>query len=157
MSLNARFFFISLLAVSIAACASTMQGDKLAAALEGAWCNSEDGGKTCWAFEDFASGAATSCGQSLEDGTKFLIKGNYTIRGDLVCHEATASNVSSMAKPGDRFCVQIVHIDEKTQQYRFSPHDEIHTLHRIPREDIRCPVPDTPEENAAPATDAGEQ
>jgi hypothetical protein len=59
----------SLLVAVLSACASHESApafdEKLAQDLVGVWCNSIDGGKTCWAFDEFnSSGHFQACGKT---------------------------------------------------------------------------------------------
>src|SRR5262249_47894965 len=115
-----------------------LKDDALARALEGAWCASEDGGKTCWGYDDFGEGMVNSCGRFPETTAIFTARATYDVRNSRVCHVVTAASKSFPMAVGDRFCVEVLDIDARTQRFRLESGD-VATIFRVPREKVRCP------------------
>lgn len=115
-----------------------LENASLEAALQGAWCNSDDGGKTCWGYDMFVGGSVNSCGRFPETRTDFTGQSRYTISGAKVCHVVTDSSVPEVLKPGERFCVQILKIDSRTQRFRYLETGEETVVYRVDAKDVRC-------------------
>lgn len=122
-----------------AACASPLPRDKdLEQLLDGAWCSSDDGGKTCWGIDDMAAGTSTTCVQA--EQKFFSAKSKYVVRGNVVCHEVTESSDTGVMAPGEKICLEVIGIDKQTQSYRYANAKEIHTIYRIDRAKAKCPA-----------------
>jgi hypothetical protein len=129
---------LALATVSAASQSTVPEGPALAQALLGVWCNSDDGGKTCWGYDEFLPGGViTACGRVEE--RVFSAAATYEIRGRFACFVVTESSDSFGLKPGHRFCSEMLHIDKDTQRHRDVESGEVTTLYRRPASSKRCP------------------
>lgn len=120
--------------------ADAPSGAALEAALRGVWCSSNDGGATCWAYDEFHTGGViTACGQFPRATQPFTASARYTIEGRRACYEITGASESFGMSPGDRFCTEVVEVNERLQRYRAADGDEIFTQYRRPAGSRRCP------------------
>lgn len=118
------------------------QGQALHRALEGVWCNSEDGGATCWAYDEFfADGSFQACGVAEGDARPFAGSGDVSVSGRTMCYVVTTASDNFWLPPGSRYCTEIVAIDRHTHRYRDVDTGAEFTLHRRPRAEKRCPSP----------------
>lgn len=108
-------------------------------ALDGAWCNSDDGGKTCWGYDLFDRGNLRSCGRFPETKQSFVGQSRYNVNGSRVCHVITHSSVPELLKPGEGFCVDVLQIDAKTQTFRDLDTNIDTVVYRVDRKSVKCP------------------
>jgi hypothetical protein len=108
-------------------------------ALVGVWCNSDDGGKTCWGYDEFRSdGTVKSCAlppgsiRAWTGAARFEVKGTYS------CMVVTESSDDTM-RPGDRLCAEVLEINAVSQRYRFTDSKEEFLLYRRKSSDMKCP------------------
>ncbi len=130
-------FAFSLIVVS--AGGKSLTGTTLEAALEGAWCNSEDGGSTCWGFDEFHKGVGHACARV--PGTNFIFsaKSTYVVEGSRVCHRVREISSGAPFVIGERMCFDVLEIDGAHQTFRDVETGEVATILRIPQEQVRCP------------------
>ena len=140
MNTRAKVFVtVALSIASTFAVPAELENATLEVALQGAWCNSDDGGKTCWGYDNIVSGSVTSCGTFPQTRTNFTGQSRYTIRGAKVCHVVTESSVPEILKPGDRFCVEILQIDSRTQRFRDLDTGDETVVYRVDTKSVQCP------------------
>lgn len=109
-------------------------------ALEGLWCNSDDGGRSCWAWDLFhADGRFEACGRAEGDARPFHGAGRYGVDGRRMCYVVTAASPNFWLPPGARYCTDIVAIDARSHRYRDLDTGAEFVLHRRPLADRRCP------------------
>lgn len=115
-------------------------GEALQRALQGLWCNSEDGGASCWAWDEFhADGRFEACGRTPDDPKPFFGAGRVSVEGRRMCYVVTAASENFWLPPGARYCTDIVAIDARTHRYRDIDTGAEFTLHRRPAVDKHCP------------------
>jgi hypothetical protein len=120
--------------------ASPPRGAALHRALQGVWCNSADGGRTCWAYDQFlADGTFEACGRTDDDPQPFRGAGEVSVDGRRMCYVVTAASANFWLKPGSRYCTDIVAIDERTHRYRDIDTGAEFTLFRRPTSAKECP------------------
>ena len=134
---------ILLFAIGLGSWSAPLRDVELEDALQGVWCSSDDGGKSCWAFDDFTKGAISSCGRDPSTKAPISAKARYEIRGNAVCSIVTEANSAFALRPGDRFCVTVLDIDQQTQRFRIVGSSETVTIYRVPRSRLRCPGGET--------------
>lgn len=108
-------------------------------ALVGVWCNSDDGGKTCWGFDEFREdGTVSSC--SLPPGATQAWRGSatYEVKGVYSCLIVTDSSDATM-RPGERICAQVLEINSVLQRYKYTDASAEFTLYRRRPQEMRCP------------------
>jgi len=130
------------LALSAAACtAGAAPADAaLQRALVGLWCNSEDGGRSCWAWDEFhADGRFEACGRTDDDLRPFRGSGRFSVQGQRMCYVVEAASGNFWLAPGQRYCTDIVAIDARSHRYRDIDTGAEFTLHRRDNRDKRCP------------------
>lgn len=138
--------FVSTLACLAAASTSfaqptTVEGDALQRALEGLWCNSSDGGKSCWAYDHFhRDGRFEACGRTEDDERPFHGAGRVSVQGQTMCYVVTRASDNFWLPPGSRYCTDIVSIDRHTHRYRDRDTGAVFTLYRRPISEKRCPA-----------------
>ncbi len=110
----------AVLAVAPAAQAAPgLTGAALQGALTGVWCNSADGGKSCWAHDQFfRNGRFRACGRNSDDGMYFEGSGRFQVEGIRMCYVVDSATDSFWVRPGSRFCTDIVDIDTRQHRYR---------------------------------------
>jgi hypothetical protein len=139
MRITSLSFGATLLATALIAAAAVLRDEALEKALEGAWCNSFDGGKTCWGYDEFSSGKITSCGRLPQTKNVFTAEARYEVKGTRVCSIVTAASRSFGLPVGERFCVEVLDINERAQRFRSLESGNVDTIFRVPRESVRCP------------------
>ncbi len=111
-----------------------------AAALTGLWCNSNDGGRSCWAWDRFdADGRFEACGRTDDDPRPFRGAGRYTLEGQRMCYVVERASDNFWLRPGARYCTDIVALDRRTHRYRDLDTGAEFTLYRRPLAARRCP------------------
>lgn len=108
-------------------------------ALLGVWCNSDDGGKSCWGYDEYREdGTISTC--SLNPGSMQSWHGaaTYEVRGNYSCMIVTYSSDKSM-RQGEKICAQILEITPSHQRYKYIDFPEQFTLYRRRPEEKRCP------------------
>lgn len=111
------------IAVLLSACAGHRPHPERAAQIEGTlvgvWCNSNDGGATCWAYDEFrADGTFVACGKTEDDALPFRGEGTYSISGKRMCYVVTRSSANFWLGPGSRYCTEILAISPTAHRYR---------------------------------------
>lgn len=129
--------------LALAGCAAPprpLQGDALVQALQGAWCNSDDGGRSCWAWDQFfADGTLRACGRQPDERQPFDGEGRFTVEGDRMCYVVTRASPNFWVRPGSRYCTRIVAIGAREHTYQDLETGERFTLTRVPAAGVRCP------------------
>lgn len=131
-------------ALALAGCAavppSPPQGEALHQALLGTWCNTADGGRSCWAWDEFsADGRFRACGRTDDDPRPFRGEGRVEVRGQRMCYVVDAASDNFWLRPGQRYCTDIVAIDALTHRYRDIDTGAQFTLFRRDNRPERCP------------------
>lgn len=109
-------------------------------ALHGVWCNSADGGRSCWAWDEFgADGRFRACGRTDDDPRPFRGEGRVDVRGQRMCYEVDSASDNFWLRPGQRYCTDIVAIDAGTHRYRDIDTGAEFTLFRRDNAAARCP------------------
>jgi hypothetical protein len=117
-----------------------LQGRELQQALQGLWCNSNDGGRSCWAWDRFgADGRFEACGRTDDDPRPFRGGGRYAVEGRSMCYVVDSASANFWLRPGARYCTDIVAIDARTHRYRDLDSGAEFTLYRRPPAARRCP------------------
>lgn len=129
-----------LLAAALCGCATLPAEADLQHALLGLWCNSNDGGRSCWAWDEFrADGRFEACGRTDDDPRPFRGAGRFGIEGRRMCYVVEAASANFWLRPGQRYCTDIVAIDERSHRYRDIDTGASFTLWRRDNRDRRCP------------------
>lgn len=116
------------------------EGAALQRALEGLWCNSQDGGASCWAWDEFApDGRLRLCGRADGDPRPFHGSGTVTVEGRRMCYRVETASDNFWLPPGQRYCTEIVAIDAHTHRYRDLDGSAEFTLYRRPAAARDCP------------------
>lgn len=131
-------------ALMLAGCAAAPAGpprdDALHRALHGLWCNSDDGGRSCWAWDEFtADGRFRACGRTDDDPRPFRGEGRVDVRGQRMCYVVEAASDNFWLRPGQRYCTDIVAIDARMHRYRDIDSGAEFTLFRRGESPARCP------------------
>jgi hypothetical protein len=115
-------------------------GDALHGALQGLWCNSNDGGRSCWAWDEFgADGRFEACGRTDDDPQPFRGAGTVSVSGRRMCYVVSAASDNFWLRPGQRYCTDIVAVDRHTHRYRDIDTGAEFTLYRRAAAEKRCP------------------
>lgn len=116
------------------------QGAALHRALHGVWCNSADGGRSCWAWDEFGTdGRFRACGRTDDDPLAFRGEGRVDVNGRRMCYVVEAASANFWLRPGQRYCTDIVAIDAGTHRYRDIDTGAEFTLYRRDNAAARCP------------------
>jgi len=125
--------------------ATAAQDAALLQALQGVWCNSNDGGRTCWAYDEFfADGSFEACGRTDDDPRPFRGGGPVSVSGRRMCYTVAFASDNFWLRPGGRYCTDILSIDARTHRYRDIDTQQEFTLHRVAHGARRCPADNTP-------------
>jgi hypothetical protein len=132
------------LVLALAACSDTSvapgtpSGPALADALQGAWCVSDDEGKSCWGWDVFLDQQTIeACGRFPEDGRAFRARAKFTVEGTTACYEITESNHPTAFPIGHRFCATVLEINGEYQRYKMSGVTE--KTYRTTTASVKCP------------------
>lgn len=118
-----------------------VEGAALAQALQGVWCNSNDGGRSCWAYDTFhPDGRFEACGRTEADASAFHGGGPIDVQGRRMCYDVRFANAAFWLPVGSRYCTEIVAIDADRHDYRDLDTGQTFTLHRVPASARRCPA-----------------
>ena len=139
MNFRSLLVGILLLATSAGAWSAALLDGELDDALQGVWCISDDGGKSCWGFEQFTRGFGSSCGRNPSTQAVMTAKWRYEVGGNTACAVVTEASATFPLKPGGRLCVVVLDIDDRTAQFRAVGSNETKTNYRVPRASMRCP------------------
>jgi hypothetical protein len=132
--------FVSVMLIAAFAYSAVLRDQQLDDSLQGAWCNSDDGGKTCWGFDVFEPGTSRFCGRSPSDGQVMSGSSRYAISGNRICHMITSSNNASIFPIGERMCFVVLDIDASKQIFKSIEDDEENTTYRTRLDNVRCPA-----------------
>ena len=125
--------------------ATAAQDAALLQALQGVWCNSNDGGRTCWAYDEFfADGSFAACGRTDDDPRPFRGGGPASVSGRRMRNTVAFASDNFWLRPGGRYCTDILSIDARTHRYRDIDTQQEFTLHRVAHGATRCPADNTP-------------
>jgi hypothetical protein len=133
-----------LLGAVLGGCAShpsaPLSDERLAQELVGVWCNSNDGGKTCWAFDEFStSGQFLACGRNEDELVGFAGGGNFTVAGQRMCYVVRTATANFWLQPGSRYCTDILSIGASSHRYRDIDTGKSYELLRVPPSTKQCP------------------
>jgi hypothetical protein len=122
------------------ALAAPPQGAALHRALTGVWCNSHDGGRSCWAYDEFLpDGRLRACGRQEDELQPFHGEGTVTVEGQRMCYLVTAASDNFWLRPGQRYCTDILAIDARSHRYRDIDTGEQFVLIRRDAASAVCP------------------
>lgn len=136
----ARGLIIALGGLASVVAAAPLEGAALQRALEGVWCNSTDGGQSCWAYDEFyPDGRFEACGRHDDERQPFRGTGRVSIEGRRMCYVVLTASAGFWLRPGQRYCTDILDIDAHTHRYRDIDTGQQFVLLRRPAADKRCP------------------
>jgi hypothetical protein len=115
-----------------------IEGAALDSALQGVWCSSTDGGKSCWGYDLMKSGKSQACGTLPETRQTYSASSTYTVSGSMVCHVVTHSS-SGLLVPGTNICVNVLSIDGKTQRFLDPKSGAVTVAYRLSAKKLQCP------------------
>lgn len=135
---------LALVAAWLTACAvapaRVAQEPSIGTALVGVWCNSTDGGASCWAYDEFrGDGSFEACGRTEDDTRPFHGEGRYSVEGRRMCYRVTRASPNFWLRAGDRYCTDIVAIGPTSHRYRDIDSGAEFELSRVPAGRKRCP------------------
>ena len=117
-----------------------LRDEALRAALLGAWCNSSDEGRSCWAWDVFSDdGQLQICGRFPDDGQPFRGVGAVTVSGDRMCYEVLEASDNFWLAPGDRYCSRITGISDQAHTWQDNFDAPAIRLSRVPQTAVVCP------------------
>jgi hypothetical protein len=134
------------LTVPLAAClgdpkpsAATPADDALVAALQGAWCVSDDDGRTCWGYDRFEGTTIRACGRLPEDDRPFSVVARLAMKDRTACYTVTETDADSAAvyPVGHQFCATVLEINDRFQRYLLD--GTVYTTYRVPMAAVACP------------------
>lgn len=105
--------------------------------LQGAWCVSDDGGKTCWGYDRFDGQTVHACGRLPEDGQAFTAVASFAVSGQTACYTVIDSDRQDTYPPGHQFCATVLEINDRFQRYRMDGAD--FSTYRVPLAAVVCP------------------
>ena len=104
------------------------------------WCHSEDGGKSCWAYEEFLDqGQVAACGRYANTSQPFTSTGKYDIQGQRVCFVVTQAGDTFTRKAGTRFCSEILAINGQQQRHRDLESGRETVTYKVAASSRQCP------------------
>jgi hypothetical protein len=115
------------------------QDKALARALVGAWCNSDDDGRTCWAYDVFSEdGTLRACGQFPDQKRPFDGAGRVSIAGSVMCYRVLNATENFWVKPGSTYCTRILEISSTAHTYQDLESGAKFKLLRVPNDAVKC-------------------
>lgn len=109
-------------------------------ALLGLWCNSEDGGRSCWAWDEFLpDGRLQMCGRTADDPQPFAAVAQVHWEGPRMCYRVLQATANFWLRPGQRYCTEIVEVSARHHTYRDLDSGARFTLWRRPAGGQDCP------------------
>ncbi|MET3377102.1 hypothetical protein ABIC89_006183 [Variovorax boronicumulans] len=133
----------ALTVVATQSSSATLQDEDLNRALQGVWCNSDDGGKTCHGYDEYVDGTSSFCGAFPESKEPYTAAMRYKIQGNRICAVITASS-NPIIGPGFSFCDEILEIDEHSVRSYTAWFDTVETRFRVPKSQMTCAPPEKP-------------
>ena len=116
-----------------------LQDKALASALVGAWCNSDDGGKTCWAYDVFkADGTLRACGRFPDERRAFDGEGLVSVSGNVMCYRVRSATENFWVKPGSSYCTRILGVSRNSHTYQDMESGAKFSLTRVRSEAVTC-------------------
>ncbi len=110
-------------------------------ALLGLWCNSEDGGRSCWAWDEFLpDGRLQMCGRTADDPQPFAAVAQVHWEGRRMCYRVLQATANFWLPPGQSYCTDIVEVAARHHSYRDLDSGARFTLWRRPAADRDCPA-----------------
>jgi hypothetical protein len=128
-----------LLATSAGASSAALRDRELDDGLQGVWCISDDGGESCWGFEEYRKGFISSCGRKPNTQAVMTATLRYEVRGNRVCAVVTEASATYPLRPGGPYCITVLDVDGRTLQFRGVGSSATMTNYRVPRTSMRCP------------------
>ncbi|MEY2685936.1 MAG: hypothetical protein RL375_134 [Pseudomonadota bacterium] len=132
-----RVILAGLLATLLVGCtAPPVVPASLAEALLGVWCNSDDGGRTCWAWDEFTDrGTLEMCGQAHGDARPFRARATVEWAGARLCYRVVEATDTFWLRAGERYCTEIVEVHPDHHVYRdLDTGQHVHLLRRTARD-----------------------
>jgi hypothetical protein len=112
----------------------------LRAALIGVWCNSNDGGRSCWAWDEFTErGTLEMCGLQDGDRQPFKASAQVSFTGRRMCYRVVEATDNFWLRPGQDYCTEIVEVDPRSHVYRDLDTGQQFRLWRRPAGERQCP------------------
>jgi hypothetical protein len=112
-------------------------GQALIAALQGAWCVTDDDGKTCWGYDRFFDGPnIEACGRFPANGQRFRAAAVLEVMDQTVCYTVTTSDYVAIFPIGYRFCAKVIEINDELQRYTLD--GEVFTTYRVSAGAVSC-------------------
>jgi ribosomal protein S6E (S10) len=94
---------MALVATTTLSFSAVLEDAALDQALQGSWCNAEDAGQSCQAYEEYRSGEVLGCRGGLGEEGKDSIAMRYTVQGHRICEMLVAdTTVVSPSMQGER-------------------------------------------------------
>lgn len=137
MQFRTTVVFLSLLLVSScsrpAAQADPAPGSaEIARLIRGTWCTPDGAGTGCLGYDYVVDDSTViACGKLENSEETFLATSKYAISGSTICYDVISSSDARAMSPGDRFCAEIVRIDEDSETYRFAGEKKEFTIRRV--------------------------
>ena len=114
---------------------------ELSSALLGVWCNSDDGGRTCWAFDEFdRSGHFQACGKHDDEALGFSGGGKFSVIGQRMCYVVDNATPNFWLGVGGIYCTDILSIGQERHRYRDIDSQQEFELIRVPLSRKLCPA-----------------
>ncbi len=130
--------------VALVACSSepeavpgTPADAALAAQLQGAWCVSEDDGRTCWGFDRFEGNKIYGCGKSPDDNRNISTVASFEVSGHTACYTVISSSDPKEFGNGHKFCAKVIEVNDRFQRHVLN--GKVFTTYRVPVASAVCP------------------
>lgn len=124
--------FFSLHALANISEQTVPENEQLRAALIGTWGNSDDEGRTFWAFDEyFPDGRLIATGTLPENGKSFRAVANFQTKGRLSCVRVTETSDPSIFPLGLYFCSEVLYIDNAHVRFKDLDSGKEFTLYRV--------------------------
>lgn len=108
-------------------------------ALVGLWCNASDGGRRCWAWDEFLpDGTLHMCGVQEGDPRPFSAVAAVSFSGRRMCYQVMEATDNFWIRPGQRYCTEIVVVEPHRHVYRDLDTGESFELLRKPASQKSC-------------------
>lgn len=132
-----RQIFLSLIFLSLNALANVSQqtvpeNEELRLALLGVWGNSNDGGQTFWAYDEYLpDGRLIATGIWPGNGKSFRAVANFQTKGRTSCVRVTETSDAFIFPLGLSFCSEVLYIDKAVVRFKDLDNGGEFTLYRV--------------------------
>ena len=104
----------------------------IARLIKGTWCTPEQTSAGCAGYDYVIDDRTViACGKLRDSEEIFSATSQYTIDGNKICYKVISSTDTRAMSAGDKFCAEIVKINDSIEIYRFVGETREFTIRRV--------------------------